>query len=110
MLSGSVKAPPSLRPREHNQKKGLRSFLRSPYGWVRKLFRFPHCCPQVTEALEWSHGVTGTTGPPLLIASMQFLSISWATRVGFPATVFPSIASWSHAVVIRLFTVMLEHR
>src|SRR6266496_5059514 len=56
------------------------------------------------------HGVTGTTAPLLLMASMQFFSISWARRVGFPATVLPSIASWSHAVEIRLFIVMLEHR
>jgi hypothetical protein len=52
--------------------------------------------------------VTGTTGPLLLMAFMQFFSISWATRVGFPATMFPSIASWSHAVEMRLFTVMLD--
>lgn len=71
---------------------------------------FSYYWPHDTDALEWLHGVTGTTGPPLLMASMQFFSISWATRVGFPATVFPSIASWSHAVEIKLFTVMLEHR
>ena len=29
------------------------------------------------------HGVTGTTSPLLLIASMQFFSISWAGRLGF---------------------------
>src|SRR5438874_13818990 len=56
------------------------------------------------------HGVTGTTAPLLLMASMQFFSSSWAIRVGFPATVFPSIASWSHAVEIRPFTVPFEHR
>ena len=58
----------------------------------------------------YGQGVTGTTAPLLLMASMQFFSISWAIRVGFPATVFPSMASWSHAVWIRLFTVLLEHR
>src|SRR4029450_11847378 len=42
---------------------------------------------------EYGHGVTGTTAPLLLMASMQFFSISWATRVGFPAVVFPSMHS-----------------
>ena len=55
--------------------------------------RFSYYWPHDTDALEWLHGVTGTTGPPLLMASMQFFSISWATRVGFPAIVYPSIAS-----------------
>src|SRR6266496_2542164 len=56
------------------------------------------------------HGVTGTTAPLLLMASMQFFSDCWARRVGFPEIVYPSIASWSHADVIKPFTVMFEHR
>src|SRR5262249_27750307 len=86
-------------------------FPAEPSRWLGvKVLCFRYCGGHVTDAPEWLHGVTGTTGPPLLRASMQFLSISWAIRVGFPATVFPSIASWSHAVEIRPFTVMPEHR
>ena len=55
--------------------------------------RFRCYCPQVTDAPEWSHGVTGTTGPLLLMASMQFFRCSCTVRVGLPATVFPSMAS-----------------
>jgi hypothetical protein len=45
----------------------------------------------------YGHGVTGTTAPLLLMASMQFFSDSRTRRVGFPETVFPCIAGWLHA-------------
>ncbi len=60
----------------------------------------------------YEHGVTGTTAPLLLILSMQFFSISWPGRLGFPESVywFPGPVILSHAAPIRALTVMCEHR
>ena len=71
---------------------------------------FPYYCPHVTDAPEWSHGVTGTTGPLLLMASMQFFKCYCTVRVGLPETVFPSICSWSQVVHISELIVMFEQR
>ena len=46
---------------------------------------------------ETGHGVTGMTSPLLLMASMQFFSISWPGRLGFPASV-----SWFPGPVIAV--------
>ena len=75
------------------QQKGLRGFSRSPHAWGLSFnFRYyGHGAGGVGKL--YGHGVTGTTAPLLLMASMQFFSISWATRVGFPAVVFPSMHS-----------------
>src|SRR5207249_9143942 len=98
-----------LSPEKRSAHEGLRGFPRSPHagGYLLCFRYYGH---GVALGNVCGHGVTGTTSPPLLILSMQFFSISWATRVGFPEIVYPSIASWSHAVVIRAFIVMLEHR
>src|SRR5439155_16519692 len=52
------------------------------------------------------------TSPLLLMASMQFFSISWPGRLGFPESVywFPGPVILSHAAPIRPLTVMCEHR
>src|SRR5262249_24483219 len=61
---------------------------------------------------ETGHGVTGMRSPLLLIASMQFFSISWPGRLGFPASTswFPDPVILWHAAPIRPLTVMCEHR
>src|SRR5262245_38668723 len=93
-------------------QKGPRDFSRSPHAWGLSFnFRYyGHGAGGFGN--EYGHGVTGMRSPLLLIASMQFFSISWPGRLGFPASTswFPGPVILSQAAVIRLLTVLCEHR
>ena len=94
--------------------RGLRGFPQSPrVGGLsyRRVLCFSPPSPE-TVGRSSQKKVKIFSNPPIsamgavgdaLMASMQFFSDSWARRVGFPEVVFPSIASWSQADVIRPF-------
>ena len=110
--TNSSKSIARLKSLTKTKQKGLRDFSRSPHAWGLSFnFRYyGHGAGGFGN--ETGHGVTGMTSPLLLMASMQFFSISWPGRLGFPASTswFPGPVILSHAAAIRPLTVMCEHR